>query len=286
MKRRAIATIPFPLARKRLKAADQRLFPRTMFGPAIVRTVRRNVDPIRVLSVGGVYQTATFLGKRRFDLVFPYYRAFDAVFRTGIRARRVLMIGGGGCAWPKHAAIAHPDIAIDVVEVDPAIIAIARELFFVGELETPPESPCAPSDPSPTAAHGTVRLVAADGRAFLESTEQRYDAILSDAFAGAHAVLSLATVEAARAVKRCLTPNGVYFANVVSRNEGRDIGFLRDEMATFSQVFSRVLVIPCPDAGFAAEDNYLLAATDGPALFDGALESDDRLFGSVLRDAR
>lgn len=187
------ARTPLPIARKRLRAAGYRLFPRTMFGPAIVATVRHGGDAIRVLNVGGAYQTATYLDERRFDLVFPYYRAFDLAFSLDPPARRVLAIGAGGCAWPKHAVATHPDVRVDAVEIDPAIVEVARELFFVDELE----------------ATGRLRLIAADGRAFLESCEEKYDAIVVDAFAGVRDVPALATIEAARAAKRALRPGGV-----------------------------------------------------------------------------
>lgn len=268
MRKRRGRRAPFPVVRRRLRAAGFRLFPRTMFGPAVVCTVRHDGEPIRVLSVGGAYQTATYLGDRRFDLVFPYYRAFDAVFSCGAPVRRVLAIGGGGCAWPKHAAATRPDLSIDVVEIDPAIARIARELFFVGELEKA----------------GTLRLIAADGRAYLETTDERYDAIVVDVFAGTHVVSSLATLEAAHAAKRVLREGGVYLANIVSRESGADIGFLLDEIATFSQVFAHVFAIPCTDAGFAEEDNYLLVATDGPWVFDDTLPLPEGIAGTVLRD--
>ena len=50
-------------------------------------------EAVRVLDVGGVYQSATYLGERRYEPVFEYYRSFDAAFRCGIPVRRALMIG-------------------------------------------------------------------------------------------------------------------------------------------------------------------------------------------------
>ena len=247
---------PLPIVRERLRRAGYRLFPRTLFGPAVVACVRRGDDVIRVLNVGGAYQTATFLDDRRFDLVFPYYRAFDLVFQISPPARRILAIGAGGCAWPKHAVHAHLDVHVDAVEIDPAIVEIARELFFVSELETT----------------GRLRLIVADGLTFLESCDvDSYDAIVVDAFAGARDVPSLGTAAAAHAAKRALRPGGLFLANAVSRSGGDDVSLLAEAIDTFSQVFTHAYAIPCVDEGFSREDNYLLVATDGARGLGNAL---------------
>ena len=72
-------------------------------GWGFVRQVRdHDGKPVRVLQTGGVYQSATYLDERRMEPVFSYYRAFDHAFTLRPDTRRVLMIGGGGYAWPKH----------------------------------------------------------------------------------------------------------------------------------------------------------------------------------------
>lgn len=225
-------------------------------------------EAVRVLDVGGVYQSATYLGERRYEPVFEYYRSFDAAFRCGIPVRRALMIGGGGCAWPKHAAVTHPDIHIDVLEEDPHIIDIARRFFFTGDLEQA----------------GALRLIAAEGRSYLERTESTYDAILNDAFHGAEPARSLATVEAARAIARRLNPGGIYLSNVVSQDGGADLSFLRDEVATLREVFANVQVIPCIDIDYSDEENFLIAASDGLLQLDGTLPYDEDFPGTTLQD--
>lgn len=229
-------------------------------------------EAVRVLDVGGAYQSATYLGKRRHEPVFEYYRTFDVAFSCGVPVRRALMIGGGGCAWPRHAAATHPALRIDVVEEDARVIDIARRYFFAGDFERT----------------GALRLIAAEGRSFLERDAGpgcAYDAILNDAFHGAEPAESLATVEAARAIARRLGPGGVYLSNVVSRDGGADLSFLRDEVATLREVFATVQVIPCPDGDYSDEDNFLLAAANAPVAFAGALPYDEGFPGTPLHDA-
>lgn len=225
-------------------------------------------ETVRVLNVGGAYQSATYMGERRHEPVFEYYRAFDAAFSCNIPVRRALMIGGGGCAWPKHAASKHRDLRIDVIEEDACIIDIARRYFFVGDLEKA----------------GALRLIAAEGRSYLERTAQTYDAILNDAFSGTEPARGLATVEAARAIARKLNPGGIYLSNVVSRGRGSDLSFLCDTAATLREVFATVQVIPCPDSEYSDEDNFLVAATDGPLHLEGGLPCNDAFPGTPQYD--
>lgn len=264
---------------------------RTARGAALVKTVRTADDtPVRVLQQGGVYQSATYLDERRFEPVFAYYRAFDTMFEAeaafsrvaGHGIRTVLMLGGGGFSYPKHLLTSKSDIQMDVVEVDPAIVDAARRWFFVDELEGQLADDA-------TSNGNSLRVITGEGRAFLQAPSAPdapacYDVIVNDAFTGAAPVRALATLEAARAVKARLNMGGLYLANVVSRSEGADLSFLRDEVATLSQVFAHVQVIPCSDATFGGEDNYLVIASDGGYEFSEAVPFDADFLGEVLVD--
>ncbi|MCI1665939.1 MAG: fused MFS/spermidine synthase [Atopobiaceae bacterium] len=245
---------------------------------------------VRVLVSGGVFQSATFLDERRFDPVFAYQRAFDVAFEAVPGARRVLMLGGGGYAWPKHVLATRPEVALDVVELDPAVTAAAGRWFFLDEARET-------FDPDGT----RLRILTGDARELLDRAgvpgragaddglRETYDVIVDDCFSGHEPVASLSTVEAAEAVRRRLAPDGVYLANVVSAEEGRDLAFLRDEVATLSAVFPRVCVIPCVDDEFGGgdsggEDNYLVVAGNRDHELPGAVPFDDDFLGEVLTD--
>lgn len=252
---------------------------RTRDGWAAVRT-RRAPDGsrIRVLSQGGVYQSATYLDKRRFEPVFAYQRAFDAAFAAddALRAQyghgveRVLAIGGGGFAWPKHVVLYHPQVTVDVAEIDPAIINAAHTWFFLDEAEA--------------RAAGRLHVRCEDGRSLLARAGEPYDAIVNDAFCGSEPVAALATVEAAQAVRERLVRGGLYLANVVSRDGGSDLTVLRDVVATLSQAFAHVHVLPASDKDLGEEDNYLVVATDGDVSFPDAIPFDDDFLGTPLWD--
>lgn len=248
---------------------------RTMTGLALVYTTRRRGgDPVRVLRTGAVYQSATYLGGRRMEPVFAYYRSFARLFDLVGDARRVLAIGGGGFAFPKLVAAEHPGVRTDVVEIDPAVIRAARRWFFLDEAVALARS-----------AGGDLRVVCEDGREFLEGEVGPYDAVVLDAFVGKRPVRELATVEALRRVRHALAPGGVCLMNVVSREEGSDVGFLRSVTATAATVFSRVRIVPATDDSYGAEDNYLLIASDAPLEVPDAISFDAGFLGEVLLDA-
>lgn len=281
-----------------------RVFPRTMFGTAYVYDVEtEDGDPVRLLEVGGVFESATYLDERRFEPTFEYYRAFDHLFEAVPEPQRVLMIGGGGYAYPKHFVASQPYGAMDVVEIDPVITRIAREHFFLGEL----------MERFSTRETGRLNLVTADGRAYLEQraaelacvrtgaepdsesfagfsaedvvaaadpatavsasvsfASPAYEAIINDSFSGAEATSSLLDDAGLAAVKACLVPEGLYLINVICdiEEDARDLLRVVEVLRTR---FAHVHVIPCVDEVFGDADNNLVIATDGAYSFTGCL---------------
>lgn len=247
---------------------------RTMSGVALVYTTRdASGGRVRVLRTGGVYQSATYLGARRMEPVFEYYRAFGRLFDLRPTARQLLAIGGGGFAFPKLVAAEHPGVRTDVVEIDPAVVRIARRWFYLDDAVA-----------LARAGSGDLQVICDDGRRFLESEPGPYDAVVLDAFVGETPVRSLATVEALRLVRRALAPGGLCLMNVVSCANGTDVSFLRSVVATALVAFDHVKVVPATDDSHAAEDNYLLVASDAPIDLPDAIPFDEDFLGDVLFD--
>jgi spermidine synthase len=129
-------------------------------------------------------------------LEFDYLRRMrDVVEVAG--AWRVLHVGGGACALPRALAAAHPDHRQEVVEVDPAVVELARR--HLGLRRAP-----------------GLRVRVGEGR---EALEQRgpgsADAVIVDAFVGARVPRRLVSAAALAACARVVAPAGVVAVNVV-----------------------------------------------------------------------
>lgn len=117
-----------------VRKADPRFY-RTKFGPAVVCTMTGpDGRAVRLLLVGRSVQSATYVDEEyRAEPVFDYYLAFDLMFDAKPDIERVLMVGGGGYAYPKHIIATRPEVHMDVVEIDPAITRIALADFYLAE---------------------------------------------------------------------------------------------------------------------------------------------------------
>lgn len=134
-------------------------------------------------------------------LEFDYLRWIRIVLHEG-HARRVLHIGGGGCALPRALASEDPASRQEVCEVDGAVLAIAREHLGLRRMPG-------------------LRVRHADGRAFIAGRrDAHWDAVVIDAFVGAAIPRHLVTVEAARELAG-VTP--LVLVNVVDNRAARHV---------------------------------------------------------------
>lgn len=243
---------------------------RTMSGNAnIYEIVYDDGELVRVMNVRGTYQSATYLEEDCYKLVFGYHKAYDAMFTAGVPIRRVAMLGGGGFSYPKHLIATHPEVSVDVAEIDPMVVSIAQRWFYLDRL-------AAEFDTEET---GRLGIFVEDARDFLEvgpglepdgedgGAPIRYDAIVNDCFAGRVPVMSLATREAAQTIHARLNPGGMYLTNVISALRGPSAKLLHGVMHTLSQEFAHVYVLPGSESLPRMVDNYIVVATDGEYRF-------------------
>lgn len=272
-----------------VRKVDPRFY-RTKFGSAVVCTMTGpDGRAVRLLLVGRSVQSATYVDEEyRAEPVFDYYLAFDLMFDAKPDIERVLMVGGGGYAYPKHIIATRPEVHMDVVEIDPAITRIALADFYLAEYL------------SDFPFGGTYDLgrICADGRDYLAdlsrvvreelggegrdsefarqacrrygaSFGQRYDAMVFDVFAGKKPVASLASPVTIRNAHTCLNPGGVLIANVVSTLEGPKSAFLHQYVEALEGEFAHVHVIPLSPDSTDTPDNVILLATDATWEFAG-----------------
>ena len=159
-------------------------------------------------------------------------------------------MGGGGFSLPKYLAAYVPAAQVDVVEIDPAMVKIAREQFFLDECL---EKTGAEKD-------GRMSIIVGDAWGALKAAAEPYDVIVNEVFGGKRPLGPMETDEGARVVAEHLAPGGVYLADVRCAMEGRKSAPLREVQAAFGQVFSATEVVPeWPDEPHKPGNNVFVA---------------------------
>lgn len=242
------------------------MIPRPYFtkeGILWVRDVDTPKGKMRVMQHQGVYQSASFVDERRFDPPFAYLVLFDHVFELGCGVSAgVLMIGGGGYSWPKHVLASRPDVSLDVVEFDPAFTRAARKHLFLDEaLKKAGDS-------------DRLQVHHDDGLAYLMGTEQRYAAIVNDAFVGEVPDQALMAEEGLEQIRRHLVEGGAYFVNVVA---DQGTAAYDDALHCVGRAFVHTYVIDARDVELSDVDNYLVVGSDVEQPFTEVLEHRVRL---------
>lgn len=259
----AIAVVTVILVRRHRRSREIFLKFDTMAGPCRVFTVERKEGLVRMMNVAGTMQSGTYLDDDTYcDLAFSYTRDYDCMFLAGVPVRDVLVLGGGGYSYPKHLIAHRPETFVTCVEIDPVVTAIARRYFFLDRL----------FEEYDLDETGRLQLVEGDAREFLEQSDERYDAIVNDCFAGMSLVESLATREAALLYHKHLREDGVYLSNVIGAVEGPRSRAMRRILRTLASEFAHVYVLPGQPVALSNCDNNVVIATDGDWRFPGAIE--------------
>lgn len=229
---------------------------RSQFGP--VRIVEREWDDgrIRVLEVAGTYQSATYLDERWCEPPFAYLKACSCVFEGPRPARDILMLGGGGFAFPKAVIAEHPEATIEVAELDPTIIELAHTYFFLDRLEETFQAKAS----GRLTIHCTDALVcltraAQDGRTF--------DAIINDVYQAASTPQGLMGTQAARLVASLMRPGGLYVVNLVATLSDDDSNKVAGLVETLSHAFAHIAALALSHDQ-DKEGNLLVVASDAP----------------------
>ncbi len=153
-------------------------------------------------------------------IALPYAKAVHVGLALPENPKRVLIVGLGGGTIPRFLRHHFPDLIIDAVEIDPAVVRVARSYFGLQ-------------------MDDHLRVFVGDGREFIEKSEPVYDVIYLDAYSSDSVPYSLTTREFLQATREALTPGGVVAGNVWSSSSNK----LYDSMIrTYQDVFEQVAV--------------------------------------------
>lgn len=180
--------------------------------------------------------------------------------------KSALCIGLGVGIAPMQLAKA--GLQVDVVEINPAIVPVARDFFGLE-----PEK---------------LNITIGDGRYFVNSSKKRYDAIVLDAFLGDSSPSHLMTREAFASMRRAMSKNGVLVINSFGDFQpGKDF-FLSSLDKTLKSVFRRVIIHASGNGNvfFVASDKADLKLAPGeldPAIPGPVLEQVERALGETTQ---
>lgn len=173
-----------------------------------------------------------------------YYDLFDYYQEN---TDNVLLIGGAAYTYPSYYLENFKEKKIDVVEIDPKMTELAQKYFNLD------------------INNSNLTIYHEDGRRFLNTSNNKYDCILVDAFKGLNVPFQLTTVEALENEKRLLNDDGIIISNIFSALEGENSKFLRNEYTTYKKIFDNVKIFKV-DLGSddnTEMQNYILVAFNG-----------------------
>ncbi len=181
---------------------------------------------LRYRDTGDPHDLLTGGGPWDYFAVAPYVQPAY----TPQQVQRVAVLGAAAGTVPKQLlAVYGKDLTIDAVELDPQIVAIARDYF---DLEA--GTPAAPN----------YRIHIGDARAWLaaQPTIPRYDLIAIDAYQQPYIPFHLTTVEFFTLVRDHLGNDGVAVVNA-ARGAGGDERLVRVIASSMRAVFPQVFLI-------------------------------------------
>ena len=234
---------------------------RTKFGLTMIfDSEDADGTPIRLLNVNGTFQSVSYIAPElRFELCVHYHRMMAKVIQQVSARGHVVVMGGGGFSLPKYLATRMSGGVIDAIEIDPKIVLLAREHFFLDE--------------ALAASSSELRIVEDDAWKVLQDADaSSIDVLVNEVFAGRKSLGPLGTPAGAQVVKEKLADGGVYLVDVRCPLEGHGSTILPQVANVFAQEFTHIAYVPeWPDTPKTPGNNLLIATDADITLPEGAV---------------
>jgi spermidine synthase len=195
-------------------------------------------DGLRTLRFDRLRQSALDL-KDPGRMVFHYTQYLHLALAFHENPQRALFVGLGGGSAPRRFHQDYPKLLIDVAELDPEVVNVAKRYFLFEESDR-------------------MKVQAVDGRIFLQKTPHRYDMIFLDAYYADAIPFHLTTREFLQELKAKLTPSGILVSNIIGNVRGADSKLFRSVLKTLETEFGQTYVFPVVEVS-----NIIVIATQG-----------------------
>ncbi len=175
---------------------------------------------------------------------YPDYMQLSLALKPD--AKRVLVLGLGGGAITKRFWHDYPQVSVDSVEIDPAVVEVAKKYFGL---------------PVDTRS----RVYAQDARRFVQTATGTWDIVVMDAYYADALPFHLTTQEFFRETKARMAPDGVVAYNVISALEGDQSKLFRSMYKTAGSVWRHLWVFRVnvgQDDDPTLRRNVIVLATD------------------------
>jgi spermidine synthase len=185
---------------------------------------------VRTLHFGSSWIQGAMRIARPWNLELDYTKEMMAslLLREESRfPRKVLLIGLGAASLTKYLYRNYPLAKLTVVEIEPAVVAAARQFFKL------------PEDPL------RVNMVIGDGVEYVMASDKNWDLILVDGFDADARAGALDTLPFYQAAQARLSSNGIMAVNLLGRSKGFAASVERIQ-AAFE---GRALAFPSCDSG-------------------------------------
>jgi len=184
---------------------------------------------VRTLHFGSEWIQGAMRIARPWNLELEYTREMMASLLLCDTPRKVLLIGLGAASLTKFLYRHYPLAHLTIVEIEPAVVAAARQFFKL------------PEDPK------RINLVIGDGAEYVLNSNKKFDLVLVDGFDENARTGALETLPFYQACRTRLSGDGVMAVNMLTRSRG-----FKATAARIAEAFDdRALVLPSSEAGNA-----------------------------------
>ncbi|HUW25238.1 MAG TPA: fused MFS/spermidine synthase [Gallionella sp.] len=193
---------------------------------------------VRTLHFGSEWVQGAMRIARPWNLELEYTREMLMSLLLRDTPKKVLLIGLGAASLVKFLYRHYPLAHLTVVEIEPDVVAAARQFFKL------------PEDPK------RIHLVIGDGAEYMLSNSKKFDLILVDGFDNRARAGALETLPFYQACRSRLSNNGIMAVNMLTRSRN-----FKRVYACIAEVFDdRALMFPSCESGNA----LVLAAAGYP----------------------
>lgn len=184
---------------------------------------------VRTLHFGSEWIQGAMRIARPWNLELEYTREMMASLLLCDVPRKVLLIGLGAASLTKFLYRHYPLAHLTIVEIEPAVVAAARQFFKL------------PEDPR------RVNLIIGDGAEYVFGSNKKFDLILVDGFDEKARTGALETLLFYKACRSRLSDDGVLTANLLTHSRG-----FKASAARIAEAFEdRALVFTSSESGNA-----------------------------------